>query len=583
MPDPTTKYAEAVLAGDIIAGPHVRASCRRHMKDLKRKDIFFDVDAADYALGFFPSVLRLNGGNFEGEPFVLAPPQEFIVGSIFGWKRLDGTRRFRRAYLEIGKGNGKSPLAAGIGLFMMLADGEARAEIYAAAAKKRQAFVLFKDAVRMVEQSPALSARLHLSGGFKTNNIADLETGSNFEPISREEGKTGSGPRPSCALCDEVHEIPNRDVIDMLERGFKFRKQPLLLMTTNSGSDPNTVCGEEHAHAVAVAHGHQAGETTFSYVCALDEGDDPLIDPSCWIKANPLLGVILEEDYLRDIAAAALEIPGSLNSIMRLHFCCWTDSETAWISTQAVIDCEDDNLRREDFLGKRFWAGLDLSATKDMTARIDVFEDGMTEATIDADGEPVAPQMKYAVFCHAYVPRDTMIERDRMEKSTFEVWARQGHLIALPGKKIRYDYLVRDLIEAAQDYDCEAVVYDRFLINRFEDELEEAGATFALMEHPQGFNHRKGSDLWMPGSIDMLETLILEKRIRFEVNPVLRSAISSTTFIESPAGLRRFVKPKSGNRIDCAVALAMAIGGATGGAEADTGAVTIPADYRITA
>jgi len=555
--DPVLDYAKAVLSGEIVAGPHVRASCQRHINDLKRKDIVWSLADADYAIGFFPNVLRLSEGQFEGIPFSLDPSQAFIVGSIFGWKRKNGTRRFRRAYLELAKGNGKSPLAAGIGLFGMLSDNEPGAQIYAGGAKKSQADILFQDAVKMVAQSPALSNRITNSGVAHVWNMADLKSGSFFRPISRESGKTGSGPRPHMALCDEVHEHPNRDVIDILERGFKFRRQPLLLMTTNSGSDRNSICWEEHCHAVAVAHGEIKDDTTFSYICALDEGDDPLIDPSCWVKANPLLGVILDADYLRDVAAQALAIPGKMNGILRLHFCVWTDSETAWISREAWDACEDSEMSIDEFEGCKFWAGLDLSSTKDMTATVKVFEDGLTE-----DGEK-----KFAIFCKAYTPADTLAERARTDKAPYEVWERDGFLTATPGPKVRYDFVAADLVSDAEIYDCEAVCYDRYLIKYFEEALDETGATFNLMEHPQGLNQRKGSHLWMPGSIDMLETLILEKRIRIEVNPVLRSAVASACFYESPAGLRRFEKQRATSRIDCAVALAMAVGGATEKAE----------------
>ena len=145
-----------------MAGPHVRNACRRHLADLTdgtARALRWDLDAANKAIGFFRDVLRLNGGQFEGRRFELHPSQQFIVGCLFGWKRADGSRRFRRAYLEIAKGNGKSPLMAGIGMWCLLADGEDRAEVYAAASKKDQAMVLFRDAVAMFQQSPARNAR----------------------------------------------------------------------------------------------------------------------------------------------------------------------------------------------------------------------------------------------------------------------------------------------------------------------------------------------------------------------------------------------------------------------------------------
>jgi len=149
------QYAEQVMSGKIVAGPHVRNQCKRHLADLKRDGIYFDEGAADRVIDFFAEVLRLSEGQFEGIPFDLHISQAFIVGSLFGWKLPDGTRRYRRAYIEMGKGNGKSPLAGGIGLYGMMADGEAGAQIYAAAAKKEQAMIFVP---RRCEDGPPVAS-----------------------------------------------------------------------------------------------------------------------------------------------------------------------------------------------------------------------------------------------------------------------------------------------------------------------------------------------------------------------------------------------------------------------------------------
>ena len=552
--DPATAYARAVTEGTIVAGPHVRASCARHLADLDNtRGLVWDADAAQRALGFFPDVLRLSEGQFDGEPFRLHPSQEFIVGCIFGWKRADGTRRFRRAYVEQGKGNGKSPLAGGIGLYGMMADREAGAQVFAAAAKMDQARILFNDAVGMVRQSPMLAARITPTGLNPVNNLADMATGSYFRPVGRDTGKTGSGLRPHFVLLDELHEHPNRDTLEMLERGFKFRRQPLILMITNSGSDRNSVCWEEHEHAVKVAHGEADDDSTFSYVCALDEGEDPLDDPACWVKANPLMGVTLRETYLADVAAQAKAIPGKANSIRRLHFCQWTDAESAWINRDTWEACEDAAMTLEDFEGKECWLGLDLGATKDMTARCMVFRDGDTD-----DGRP-----KFALFAHGYTPEDTLTARARQDRAPYDAWVGQGYLTATPGKVIRLDYVAADLVALSERFEISAVAYDRWLIRSFEQALDELGVTLPLVEHPQGTNRRKDSPLWMPESIDTFENLLLERRLRIAVNPALRSAVMSTAFWSSPAGLRRFEKQRATGRIDLAVAAAMGIGAAT--------------------
>lgn len=565
-----------MVAGEIVAGPHVRNACRRHLDDLKRSDgICFDPDAAAHAFGFFEEVLKLSEGQFEGQPFHLEPSQAFIIGSLFGWKRADGRRRFRRAYIEQGKGNGKSPVAGGIGLFGMTAAGEAGAQIYAAAAKREQAGILFSDAVKMVRQSPALAKRLEFSGGpGREFNIAHHGSGSFFRPVSRDTGKTGSGPRPYFVLADEIHELPDRSIIEMLERGFKFRREPLLFMITNSGSDRNSVAWEEHEHAVKVAAGNidaltdptYLGEvlddTTFSYVCALDDGDDPLNDPDCWIKANPLLGVTITAEYLSEVVAQARSIPGQLNGILRLHFCVWTDAETAWMTRATLEPCLVDFDIAEHH-GEQVWLGLDLSQNRDITALGAVVRTGT-----DANNKPL-----YDAWIEAWTPGDTIAARAMKDKLPYEVWAKQGHIHAPQGENISYRHVAQTLAEYDRDFAVQLVAYDQFAFRKFEEEVSELGLQLSFAAHPQGGTKKgkplvDGQDgLWMPGSIRMLEDALLEGRIRLKSNPVLISAIMSAVIEEDKWGNHWLAKTRSSNKIDAAIALAMALGAATGGTE----------------
>lgn len=563
--DPATAYARAVEKGEIVAGPHVRAAARRHLDDLDwgaDRGLVWDAEAAERFYGFCRTVLRLSEGQFDGVPFELEPSQKFICGSLFGWKWAStGRRRFRRAYIEQGKGNGKSPMVGAIGLYGMVADGEAGAQIYSAGATKDQAGILFRDAVAMRDQSPALIRHTRTSGGKgREFNLAHLKSGSFFRPVSRDTKKTGSGPRPHFALCDEVHEHPDGGVIEILERGFKFREQPLLVMITNSGSDRQSICWQERKHAVKVAHQEIEDDTTFSYVCALDEGDDAFEDPSCWIKANPLLGVTITEEYLAIQVKQAKQIAAKANGIRRLHFCEWTDAETAWINREMWSSVEDPTLDIDDFVGRQCWAGLDLSAKTDLTAKVLMFEDGFAD-----DGKP-----KFAAFAHGYTPGDTLRARAEKDGAPYDLWVDAGFLTATPGKKTRLDFVARDLLDDAERFDIDFVAYDNYLIADFEAVLGDMGSSLPLADHPQGWNKRKrelgdGSEveLWMPGSIDQLETLIMEGRIRVHKNPALQSAVMSATFDRSPADLRRLTKKKATGRIDLVMALAMAVGAAT--------------------
>lgn len=588
--DRATAYAKAVVAGKIVAGPHVRNAARRHLDDLKfagRRGLYYDEAAATKAIRFFEEKLKLSEGQFEGRPFRLAPPQDFKIGSLFGWKRkVDHTRRFRRAFIEEGKGNGKSPFAGGIGLYGMMADDEAGAEIYSAGATKDQAAILFRDAIKMRNQSPEIARRTKTSGGEgKEFNLAYLKRSSFFRPVSRETRKTGSGPRPHMALVDEVHEHTDGGVIEILERGFKFRRQPLLLMITNSGSNRNSVCYEEHEHAIRVAAGNPDAkdgdatylgqiidDTTFAFVCSLDPGDDPLTDPSCWPKANPLLGITITEEYLAGVVAQAKAMPSKLNGILRLHFCVWTDAETAWMTRAALEPCLAEFDPAEHH-GKRIFDGIDLSQNKDITAKASVCQTGVVD-----DGEH-AGKPTFDCWVEAWTPGDTAAARALRDKAPYEVWIEQGHLQAPKGASISYRHVAQALAEDAHDYDLAAVAYDRYAFKRgLEPECTDLGLAIEFVEHPQGGTKkgkpteamkqaaeaagREPEGLWMPMSVRQFEELVLEQRIRIRINPVVIAAIMSAVTDEDRWGNYWLAKERAVNKIDCAVAICMAVGAA---------------------
>ena len=583
-PDRTAAYAEDVCSGKIIAGPHVRNACRRHLDDLKngkKRGLFYDAEAAQRVFDFFEKVLRLSDGQFDDRPFFLHPSQAFKLGCLFGWKKKDGTRRFRRAYIEEGKGNGKTPLAAGIGLYGLAADGEAGAQIYAAASNRQQANIMFSDAVKMVRRSPALLSRLQFSGGMgKEYNIAYHPKQSFFKTVSREGGRSGSGYRPHIALCDEVHEQVDRRIIEMLERGFKFRRNPLLLMITNSGTDRNSICFEEHQHAVKVAAGtltpdddfayvgEVIDDTTFSYVCAMDKGDDPLNDPSCWIKANPLLGITITDETLRLAAAQALQLPAKQNNTLRLHFCTWTDADQTWMSRAALEEVLDDFDPR-DFAGSRLYIGVDLSATQDLTALGFMIQTGTTEM-VGADGKMVT-KPTYHAWAEAFTPDATIVERSARDKVPYDVWAKTGKITATSGNLVRMDFLAARIAELQTQYQIPCIAYDAYAFRKnFEPELDAAGVTAPLVEHPQGGKRRAppteaqkeaaeredrvAEGLWMPGSVTELETLILEKRITIATNPATISAFMGAVLEQDAFGNRWFSKRKATMRIDPLVA-----------------------------
>ena len=539
--DYTTEYAQAVVDGTIIAGPHVRNACKRHLKDLvdaPERGFFFDLEKANRVIEFFQEVLHLNGGKFEGVPYDPLPWQKFILGSLFGWVNSEGYRRFKIAFIEAAKGCGKSPLAGGIGLYCLMADGEARAEVYSAAAKKDQATILFRDAVAMAEMSPDLSSRLIKSGvGERAWNIAYPETGSFFRPIASDDSQ--SGPRPHCALLDEIHEHKNPTVVDMMEAGTKGRTQALIFMITNSGYDKNTICGVQHDYAVKVAAGMEDDDSLFAYVCALDEGENPFADESCWIKTNPSLGVTIQAKYLRDRVNKARGMPSMESIVRRLNFCEWVGAESPWISSDVWFGAQE-TYTSEMLYGRRCWAGLDLSSTHDLTALILNFE-------------PTEEDPYWRLLPTFWVPKEGLKEKGDKDGVDYLTWVRDGWLETSPGKAIDKAFVLSRLAEIASEYDLELVAYDRWRIQDLKTMAQNEGIYIEFADFGQGFKD-------MAPAVDLFESRLISGQQKHNGNPVMTWCAANTVMAEDPAGNRKPAKNKSTGRIDGIVAAVMATG-----------------------
>ncbi|WP_244206507.1 terminase large subunit [Caballeronia pedi] len=562
-----------------MAGPDVRAACRRHLHDLrhgKARGLKWDLPAAMRVINFYPDVLRLNGGEFEGVSFGLLPWEAFIVGSLFGWKRRDGSRRFREAYVESGKGSGKSPLAAGIGLYMLVADGEERAEVYAAATKKEQAQILFRDAVAMVDLSPTLSSRITKSGrAERTFNLAYIHKASFFRTIASD--TTGqSGPRPHCALIDEIHEHKDRTVIDMMQAGKKGRRQPLIFMITNSGSDRTSLCFEKHEYGQKVAAQQLADDAFFAFICSLDEGEDPFEDEACWVKANPSLGQTIQHSYLDEQVRQARGMPSLESTVRRLNFCQWVDADDPWITTDVWKSCEvgaplavheviadtdsdampatwkatveralaERDAMLERMKGREVFGGLDLSGTRDLTA--------FAAACKQDDGSVDA-------FVEFWTPGDTLAERARLDNVPYTVWSKAGFMHAREGSIVRYRDVVQRFVELHEQLNIARIAFDTYRMKDFEQALEEARLVLKLVPHGQGFTRAAESGLWMPRSIEILEQLVFDQTLRVAYNPCLRWNVLNAEVKADAKNNRVFHKARQQKRIDGLVALTMAI------------------------
>ena len=567
-----THYARSVVGGTIVAGPHVRAACKRHLQDIAREDIYWDPDAEKRILVFFEQVLVLSSGRFEGQPFVLLPWQKFVLTSLFAWKREDGTRRFRTAYIETAKGSGKTPLIAGVGLFSICADRELRAETYVIARTAEQTLPTFRDATAMVEASPMLRQRLMVAGGLDAPyNIADHRSMSFMRRVSAErKGKGKSGPKPHVVLCDEYHEQDTDDMLNVFDAGKKHRRQPLTVITTNAGAGKETPCGIEHDHAVEVAHGDKVDDRYFSFVCALDDGDRPFEDESCWIKANPSLPLIPGLDIIREQVAKARAMPSKRSLVERLYFCVWVDSEAPWIDRDAWIGCERAKpFSRSKLKEAPCYLAIDLGLRTDFSAAAMAW---------------ALPEGKIAARLKIWTPGDLIAERAEADRAPYPLWAEKGYIELVPGKTMRLSWIARWLERTTSRWNVVGLAYDRWKMDELTDTFDDVGLDYTeeerrsgllLVRHSQGWTtgtvkadqkqkrrNRKANPepLWMPRSIDALEDVILSKSLKVERNIALRSAALGAIVQADDQLNRRWTKKKSTTRIDAIVALCMAVG-----------------------
>ena len=290
------KYIADVLAGKATACKWVRLFCERHERDLKKgtkRGLYFDEAEAERALRFF-DFLRHSKGEWGGQPFILSPWQQAYLWVLFGWRKKDGSRRFRISYLEIGRKNGKSTMAAGVALYLLDGDKEPGAEVYSAATKRDQAKIVHGEACRMVRASTMLKQFITV----RTDNMFVLDTNSKFEPLSSDYNSL-DGLNIHGAIVDEVHAHKTRDLWDILETATGARRQPLMFAITTAGVSRQGICRELHDYLEKVLDGSLEDDSFCGIIFTLDEEDD-YTDERVWVKANPNLGVSVKLDDLRD-------------------------------------------------------------------------------------------------------------------------------------------------------------------------------------------------------------------------------------------------------------------------------------------
>jgi phage terminase large subunit-like protein len=517
-------WIDGVLSGDIPSCKWVKLAVKRHVKDLKRKDIYFDEVSANRAVDFI-QLLPQSIGEFAGQPLKLEGWQVFCISMIFGWKKSDGRRRFKTGYVEIPRKNGKTTLAAAVALYALIADKEAGAQIYFAATKKDQAKICFTEAVNMIKQSGLKKY------GVDTFTNAITFNGSTAKPLSADED-TMSGLNTHCAIIDELHEHKTSGVVDLITTSIGSRTQPFIFEITTAGKNKKTVCYEHHRLTEQILEGSKTDDSWFGIIFTIDKEDDWTIAET-WNKANPNLFVSKKIEYMNDQYTKASNMVSYTNTFLQLDLNVWTDSHSRWIEDEIWMS----RISEPDLTNAICFGGLDLASVRDFSAFVLCFE---------------LPDESVFFKRYFWIPEYTYQQR-KMNATTSELdgWIRDGHLKVTAGNAQDQTVILRDIIELHKKYQIRAIGFDRHKAETlmsllFQEEIE-------VYAFGQGY-------VSMSNPTKDLEKAYLNAKCTHDGNPVQRWMMGNVLIISDAAENIKIDKDKSNEKVDGAVAEVMAYG-----------------------
>lgn len=505
------------------------------------RGLWWNPQAAARPVEFIEHFCKHHKGEWAGQRVELAPWQRDATRILFGWQLADGSRRFRVAYIEVPRKNGKTTWAGGLALYLLVADGEPGGEVYATATKKDQAKIVHGDAVHMVKASPTLRRYVKVL----RNNLNCPKLGSKFEPLGAD-SSTLDGLNPSANIVDELHAHKDRALWDVMDTAMGARRQPLTLAITTAGlTDPEAIGFQQHTHAVAVLEGTLEDDGFFAFIAAAGETDD-WTAPETWARANPNLGVSVRPGYLAAQAKKAAEQPSFLPTFLRLHLNVWVAAAKRWLpmerwNAEPTEPIEWHQARELELSGARCFGGLDLSTTRDLSSLCLLFPLPL----------PAGRAPEYATLFRCYCPEVSIERRSRRDRVPYDAWARLGWLTPTPGEVVDYDFIRADLVALAARYKLVECAFDPWNATQLTTQLAEQDG-LKMIQVRQGYQ-----SLSAPSK--ELEKLVVSGRLHHGGHPIARWAAANVTLRTDPNGNIAPDKAKSTGRIDPIVALIMAL------------------------
>jgi phage terminase large subunit-like protein len=516
----------------------IDAATRRWIKSTAdelavRNGCRFNERLADHVVEFFPRFLCHSKGEWGGKPFELFDWQrDEIIKPIFGWIRPDGTRRFRKTYIELPKKNGKSTLAAGIGLYLLVGDNEPGAEVYSAANDREQASIVHNEAVNMTEASPELSSVLKVNQSTRTISFGAMK--SFYKSVSSDAaGKEGFNAHG--IICDELHIWKGRKLWDAFKYAFRARRQGLLFVITTAGDDTDSICYEQHDYARGVLAGSIQDDRFFALIKAAESEDDWTVEAT-WRKANPGLGQTVKLDEFAADVNEAKKTPTAQATFKRYSLNIWCTGTSPWLAHEQWA-ANAETYSENDLLGRECDAGLDLAKTRDMSALVLNFPP-------DEVGGP------HRLLPFFWLPEDAAYDSDAPPE--LKVWAESGLLTLTPGNVCDYEFIEKQLGILSERFSIRQLAFDPWNAEHLTQRIVDHYAVKRVE-----FRQTIGN---YAAPCSEFERAVINGTLKHNNHPILNWQAGHVTIKNDASGNMRPIKPPHQDRkkIDGIVAAIMA-------------------------
>lgn len=527
MNKPYYRYAQDVIEGKIVAGEFIRSACERFFSLMEDDRYEFREDKVDEVINFFPYLKHFKGRHAD-KPFTLEPWQEWIVASIYGfYVREDGSRLTQTVYIEVARKNGKTALAAGIGLNALINDDEAGAEVYFAANSKEQVKIsAWPLCSNFAKKFDPKNRYLQV---FR-DTITFEKTSSWLKVLAADSTKL-DGPNPSTFVLDEYHAAKNNSLKAVLESGQGTRDNPLEVIITTAGFDKLGPCYELRTTGSEILKGLKEDDSFFVAIYSLDEQDD-WKDESVWVKSNPNIEVTVKPSYIRKEIRKAINTPSDEVNVKTKTLNMWCDAETVWIPEHYILNSSKE-IRLDDFAGMDCYMGIDLSSTSDLTCAAFMFP----------------TEDKYYFKVKYYLPE--MALQERRFKELYGEWRRQGLITITPGNVTDYDYILNDIMDIRDKVYIQKIAYDTWNATQFTINAEEKGLPMEPFSQVLGNFNRPTKEM---------ERLLLSGKAFIDNNVINRHCFRNVVMSRDRNGNTKPSKQFEEKKIDGVIGMLEALG-----------------------